>query len=491
MVPKTSHRGEVVCCRPDLRRRCSESGRPPFHKGATAKSRPFAGATASSPLLSCAERQRVRCAVALLIAEGDGGRPRRRPVSCRRRRSSPTAVSLSPPDVAEPFIFWILGDGSIFFWHDNWLGKKPLAQLLHRDAYTLAQKVRGIRLCGRGLVRGVLDKIDLGGYPDDLTSAPAIGTCLASFSVTNNFNFLVATIPKEMISHLFVESTAVQGVWQHFADRFGLPLCDTGDLTHMFSTNSIIIEVQRHLHTLYVAGTLTSTQWKGDLHRAGAMGFVFRQTLLRALSVVHWSTPSPTWFKLNTDGCSLRNPSPAGVADIIRDSDGCIHLTFQVTLGAGTRMIFEHTTVWRCLELALAHTLAPLVVEVDAKAVIQLLQSRVSGKWREANGAADHLAKEAASLQLNWVLRNSDITGRGPPNSQSRHWRLCEKKMMGCKLSRADSRARIKARLELELERALIRARGARARVLSELELEPYRVSFNTSSRSSSSSLIG
>ncbi|KAK4390528.1 hypothetical protein Sango_2116100 [Sesamum angolense] len=71
---------------------------------------------------------------------------------------------------------------------------------------------------------------------------------------------------------------------------------------------------------------------------------------------------------------------------------------------------------------------------MDATAVITLLQSRVSGKWevqhlimrilhlqqllvvdvqhvfREANGAADHLANEPASLQLTRVLCHNDIT---------------------------------------------------------------------------------
>ncbi|KAL0324926.1 UNVERIFIED_CONTAM: hypothetical protein Sradi_5061900, partial [Sesamum radiatum] len=40
-------------------------------------------------------------------------------------------------DVAEPFIFWTSGDGLVSFWHDDWLGEKPLAQLLHGDAYTM------------------------------------------------------------------------------------------------------------------------------------------------------------------------------------------------------------------------------------------------------------------------------------------------------------------------------------------------------------------
>ncbi|KAL0444438.1 UNVERIFIED_CONTAM: hypothetical protein Slati_2166500 [Sesamum latifolium] len=168
---------------------------------------------------------------------------------------------------------------------------------------------------------------------------------------------------EETIPHLFVESLTVQGVWQHFAHFFGLQICKTGDLTHLvhfwrystpfhsdlhvrtlvpffilwftwtqrntvkydgvqFSTNNIIFEVQRHLRTLYVARILTSTQLKGDLHRAVAMGFVFRSTVPRAPRVVRWATPSPAWFKLNSDGSSLGNSGPAGAAGIIRDAEG-------------------------------------------------------------------------------------------------------------------------------------------------------------------------
>ncbi|KAL0292646.1 UNVERIFIED_CONTAM: putative ribonuclease H protein [Sesamum calycinum] len=202
-----------------------------------------------------------------------------------------------------------------------------------------------------------------------------------------------------------------------------------------FSTDGIILEVQRHLRTLYAARTLTSTQWKGDLHQAIVMGFIFRQQVPRAPSIVGWHAPSPSWFKLNTDGSSLGNPGLAGAAGIIRDSAGHVHLAYQFALGTGTSVLAELTAVWRGMELALTHGLAPLVVEVDATTVISLLKSRASGKWevqhlimrivclqqllvediqhvfREANGAADHLAKEAASLQLTWVLHHDDITG--------------------------------------------------------------------------------
>ncbi|KAL0337560.1 UNVERIFIED_CONTAM: putative ribonuclease H protein [Sesamum calycinum] len=175
-----------------------------------------------------------------------------------------------------------------------------------------------------------------------------------------------------------------------------------------FSTDDIILEVQRHFSTQYAAWILPSTQWRDNLYRAGVIGFIFRQIVPRAPSIVCWRAPSPSWFKLNTDGPSFGNPGLAGAAGIIRDLAGHVHFTYQVALGTGTSVLAELTVVWRGLELALTHGLAPLVVEVDATTVITLLQSRVSGK--EANGAADHLAKEDGSLNLTRVLHHNDIT---------------------------------------------------------------------------------
>ncbi|KAL0349842.1 UNVERIFIED_CONTAM: hypothetical protein Sradi_4133400 [Sesamum radiatum] len=57
---------------------------------------------------------------------------------------------------------------------------------------------------------------------------------------------------EETISHLFVESMAVQGVWQHFAALFGLCLSDTGSLTHMvhFLRYSTPFHSDLHIRTL-------------------------------------------------------------------------------------------------------------------------------------------------------------------------------------------------------------------------------------------------
>ncbi|KAL0384862.1 UNVERIFIED_CONTAM: hypothetical protein Sradi_2880500 [Sesamum radiatum] len=100
------------------------------------------------------------------------------------------------------------------------------------------------------------------------------------------------------------------------------------------------------------------------------MDFVFRLTVTRARRAVRWTTPSPAWFKLNLNGFSLGNSGPAGAAGIIRDAEGHVRLAYQDALGTTTSVIAELTTVWRGLELALAHGLAPIVVEVDATTVI-------------------------------------------------------------------------------------------------------------------------
>ncbi|KAK4384653.1 putative ribonuclease H protein [Sesamum angolense] len=168
---------------------------------------------------------------------------------------------------------------------------------------------------------------------------------------------------EETVSHLFIESTAVQGVWQHFAALFGFRLCDMGSLTHIVH----FWRTQRNAVKYHGVPFLTDG--------------IILETVHRVPSIVRWSALFPSWFKLNTDGSSFGNPGLAGATGIIRDSVGHVHLAYQVALGTGTSVLAELTTVLRGLELALTHCLAPLVVEVDATAVISLLQSCVSRKW--------------------------------------------------------------------------------------------------------------
>ncbi|KAL0324583.1 UNVERIFIED_CONTAM: hypothetical protein Scaly_2425400 [Sesamum calycinum] len=368
-------------------------------------------------------------------------------------------------DVAEPFIFWTLGEGSVSFWYDNWFGEKSLAQLLHRDTYTM-KSVRYYWHEGDWNVPRIL-RIILMPFAQTICQIPIAagqgdkivwtGSSTRDFSTKSTWEAIRQASPWRQlltdVCHRSLRPTISVFLWRLFQDRipvdarirqkgFSFPskcqCCERNAAKYRgvpFSTDGIILEVQRHLRTLYAARTLTSTQWKGDLHQSAAMGFIFRQQVPRAPSIVRWHAPSLSWFKFNTDSSSLGNPGLAGAAGIIRNSAGYVHLAYQFALGTGTSVLAELTAVWRGMELALTHGLAPLVVEVDATSVISLLKSRASGKWevqhlimriiclqqllvadvqhvfREANVAADHLAKEAASLQLTRVLHHDDITG--------------------------------------------------------------------------------
>ncbi|KAL0329448.1 UNVERIFIED_CONTAM: hypothetical protein Sradi_4931500 [Sesamum radiatum] len=357
-------------------------------------------------------------------------------------------------DVAEPFIFWTLGEGSVSFWYDNWFGEKSLAQLLHRDTYTMESipiaAGQGDKIVWTGSSTGdfstksTWEAIRQASPQRQLLTDVCHRSLRPTISVflwrlfqdripvdarmrQKGFNFpskCQCCEVEKTASHLFIERAAVQGVWQHFAAIFGLYHCDTGSLTHMV-----------HFCRYSTPSTRTFTFWLLRLDPLVYMNAAECCEVPRAPSIVRWHAPSPSWFKLNTDSSSLGNPGLAGAAGIIRNSAGYVHLAYQFALGTGTSVLAELTAVWRGMELALTHGLAPLVVEVDATSVISLLKSRASGKWkvqhlimrivclqqllvadvqhvfREANGAADHLAKEAASLQLTRVLHHDDITG--------------------------------------------------------------------------------
>ncbi|KAL0362150.1 UNVERIFIED_CONTAM: hypothetical protein Scaly_1170200 [Sesamum calycinum] len=249
---------------------------------------------------------------------------------------------------------------------------------------------------------------------------------------------------EETVSHLLIESAAVQGVWQHFAAIFGLCLCDTEP--HPYGALLVIFYPiplgSSHLDADTFPDPLVymdAAEWCEVSWVPFSTDGIILEQVPRAPSIVRWRAPSPSWFKLNTNGSSLGNPGLVRAAGIIRDSAGHVHLAYQFALGTRTNVLAELTAVWRDGACPNPRSCPPrschLVEEVDATTVISLLKSRASGKWevqhlimrmvclqqllvadvqhvfREANGAADHLAKEVASLQLTRVLHHDDIMG--------------------------------------------------------------------------------
>ncbi|KAL0309054.1 UNVERIFIED_CONTAM: hypothetical protein Sradi_5847700 [Sesamum radiatum] len=148
----------------------------------------------------------------------------------------------------------------------------------------------------------------------------------------------------------------------------------------------MILKVHCHLCTLYATQTLTSTQWKGDLHRAGGMEFIFRQTVFEPLvSCVGVHHPH---FGLS----SIQTAPPSGI-----QAWWGRQTSLEIQMGMYTSHIMLH---WAQAPVCWQSSL-------PFGGVWSLPWHRIYPPWwwrwmprREANGATDHLVKETASLQL-------------------------------------------------------------------------------------------
>ncbi|KAL0457884.1 UNVERIFIED_CONTAM: hypothetical protein Slati_0415600 [Sesamum latifolium] len=295
-------------------------------------------------------------------------------------------------EVAEPFIFWALGNGAASFWHDNWFGEKTLAQLVHRESYTM-EPVRYYWHEGEWNVPKIFRTV---------SAHIAQVICQIPIAAGQDDKIVWTRSSDEVFS--------TRVAWEIIQNRIPVD-ARMKQKGFSFPSKCQCCEAEETIPTPIC----------GEHGSAGGMlrNMIGCSSLATTLSLRfnaifgHWQ---------------------AGVGGI-QDAEGQVGLAYQVALGTTTSVIAELTAVWHGLELGMAHGLAPIVVEVDATTVIQLLQSRASGRWevqhlimrivqiqqvlgsdvrhifREANGAADHLAKKAASLQMTRVLHPGDITG--------------------------------------------------------------------------------
>ena len=79
------------------------------------------------------------------------------------------------------------------------------------------------------------------------------------------------------------------------------------------------------------------------------------------------------FLKLNTDGSALGNPGLASAGGLIRDSNGIWVRGFSWIIGTTNSFVAELWGLRDGLELARKLDIAKLIVEVDAKAVVDII----------------------------------------------------------------------------------------------------------------------
>ena len=150
--------------------------------------------------------------------------------------------------------------------------------------------------------------------------------------------------------------------------------------------------------------------------------------------LVNWEPPPPDFFKLNTDGSVEGNPGQAGAGGVIRDHTGCWFKGFSRSIGITNSLAAELWGLRDGLVLAHQYNIKKLIIELDAKAVLDLIQPanltscshhpygalisdcrsliqkledfRIQHIFREGNATADILAKAGTKLSCPFVLFN-------------------------------------------------------------------------------------
>ncbi|XP_075663469.1 uncharacterized protein LOC142633081 [Castanea sativa] len=90
---------------------------------------------------------------------------------------------------------------------------------------------------------------------------------------------------------------------------------------------------------------------------------------------VRWHKPAEGWFKLNSDGASIGNLGNAGAGGLIRDHSGNWIKGYMRNIGVATSIIAEFWALRDGLLLASQLGINHLIIELDAKVIVDLMLS--------------------------------------------------------------------------------------------------------------------
>lgn len=150
---------------------------------------------------------------------------------------------------------------------------------------------------------------------------------------------------------------------------------------------------------------------------------------------VAWQCPMTGWVKINVDGAVAKRSGQAACGGLIRFAQGKWLSGFRHHVGSSSILVAELWGIWKGLQIAWTHGHRRVILETDSAEALQAIQKATSLHpqfnicqevwellhqdwvcdvqliWREANGCADILAKEALGMAT-----QSAILSEAPPS---------------------------------------------------------------------------
>ncbi|KAF5464430.1 hypothetical protein F2P56_014505 [Juglans regia] len=160
------------------------------------------------------------------------------------------------------------------------------------------------------------------------------------------------------------------------------------------------------------------------------LGLTWRETILQILNIpalvpdrkflklVAWQKLAQGWFKLNTDGSSLGNPSSSRMGGIIRNDQGHMVYTFNSYIGYGSNNRAELLAVLQGLKACKDLGINFVKIELDSQVVISWWNRRrgevwyLEDFWEETLALMDSMVCIARHVYwegnkvIDWLARN-------------------------------------------------------------------------------------
>nr|GMD70526.1 putative ribonuclease H-like domain-containing protein [Ipomoea batatas] len=121
-------------------------------------------------------------------------------------------------------------------------------------------------------------------------------------------------------------------------------------------------------------------------------------------SFLRWIKPMDGWYKLNTDGSRDAQSGKIGCGGVLRDSNGDWIWGFSCNLGEGSIMEAEAWGILKGLKLTWDHGYRKVIIESDAKKVVDWITTRERNNLPIGN-VANIISECKRWIGRDWVVR--------------------------------------------------------------------------------------
>nr|XP_027082338.1 uncharacterized protein LOC113704655 [Coffea arabica] len=253
---------------------------------------------------------------------------------------------------------------------------------------------------------------------------------------------------EEALLHVFVSGPIASEVWKRMSSRFGFQLSNCTSMAAVFiawfltyeallkthikvlipivvcwflwlarnqerfqggrwEVNRIIREVDSFMEQLGRANKLCRSQFSGDAD-CELLRWVRGSPRRRSPCAIAWERPPFGEFKFNSDASVLQGRATGG--GLLRDYQGKLVFTFYKEFGDQGVLEAECMALLCGLQLCLQRGVYPSLVEVDSKALVQLVVSGAIAKWPLCNSLRKVRGLlEVFSAAISHVYREANV----------------------------------------------------------------------------------